>query len=71
MFQLFTLISHSIQHSKSFIIPYSDELYDGDTRHKTYWETLFDNIKVPFVITPHYGEMSRILDIESQLIENQ
>ena len=32
---------------------------------------LFDNIKVPFVITPHYGEMSRILDIDSKLIENQ
>lgn len=45
LFQLCTLISHSIQHSKSFIIPYSDELYDGDTRYNTYWETLFDNIK--------------------------
>ena len=43
--QLFTLISHSIQYSKSFIIPYSEELYDGDNIHKTYWETLFDNIK--------------------------
>jgi len=45
LFQLFTLISHSIQYSKSFIIPYSAELYDGDNIHKTYWETLFDNIK--------------------------
>jgi len=45
LYQLFTLISHSIQYSKSFIIPYSEELYDGDDIHKTYWETLFDNIK--------------------------
>ena len=45
LYQLFTLISHSIQYSKSFIIPYSKELYDGDNIHKTYWETLFDNIK--------------------------
>jgi len=58
LFQLFTLISHSIQHSKSFIIPYSDELYDGDTRHKTYWETLFDNIK------PYTSGNGKFKDIE-------
>jgi hypothetical protein len=34
-----------MQHGKSFIIPYSKELYDGDNVNKTYWETLFDNIK--------------------------
>jgi len=45
LYQLFTLISHSIQYSKSFIIPYSEELHYGDNIHKTYWETLFDNIK--------------------------
>ena len=32
---------------------------------------LLDNIQVPFVITPHYGEMSRLLDIDSKIIINQ
>jgi len=32
---------------------------------------LFDKIKVPYVITPHYGEMSRILDIGSETIKNK
>jgi hypothetical protein len=45
LFQLCTLISHSIQYSKSFIIPYSDELYEGDTIYKTYWDTFLSNIK--------------------------
>ena len=32
---------------------------------------LLNRIKVPSVITPHYGELSRILDVDSQIIENQ
>ena len=31
---------------------------------------LFNKIKVPYVITPHYGEMSRILDIDSQILKD-
>lgn len=58
MFQLCALISHSIQHGKSFIIPYSEELYDSDTRHKTYWETLFDNIK------PYTSGNGKFKDVE-------
>ena len=32
---------------------------------------LFSDIKAPFVITPHYGELSRILDVDIQIINNQ
>jgi hypothetical protein len=58
LFQLCTLISHSIQHSKSFIVPYSEELYDDDITYKTYWETLFDNIK------PYTSGNGKFKDIE-------
>jgi len=33
--------------------------------------TLFSDIKAPFVITPHYGELSRILDEDIKIINNQ
>ena len=33
--------------------------------------TLFSDIKAPFVITPHYGELSRILDEDVKIINNQ
>ena len=33
--------------------------------------TLFSDIKAPFVITPHYGELSRILDEDVKIIKNQ
>ena len=58
LFQLCTLISHSIKHSKSFIIPYSDELYDGDIIYKTYWETFLVNIK------PYTSGNGKFADIE-------
>ena len=32
---------------------------------------LFSDIKAPFVITPHYGELSRILDVDIQIINNE
>jgi len=63
LFQLCTLISHSIKHSKSFIIPYSDKLYSDefcneDSINKTYWETLFDNLK------PYTSGNGRFKDID-------
>lgn len=58
LFQLCTLISHSIQYSKSFIVPYSEELYDGDITYKTYWDTLFDNIK------PYTSGNGKFKDVE-------
>ena len=32
---------------------------------------MFSDIKAPFVITPHYGELSRILDEDIKIINNQ
>jgi len=60
LFQLCTLISHSIQYSKSFIIPYSDELYDGDAIYKTYWETLLINIKPYTSGNGKFGDIAHI-----------
>jgi hypothetical protein len=65
LFQLCTIIAHSIQHGKSFIIPYSDELYDGDTINKTYWETFLVNIK-PY--TSGNGKFKNIEHINKLLL---
>ena len=32
---------------------------------------IFSDIKAPFVITPHYGELSRILDVNIQMVNNE
>lgn len=45
LFQIFTLISHSIRNSKSFILPYSEYIPGHDTKRTTYWDTFLIHLK--------------------------
>ena len=45
LFQIFTLISHSIRNSKSFIFPYSEYIPGHDTKRTTYWDTFLIHLK--------------------------
>jgi hypothetical protein len=45
LFQIFTLISYSIQNSKSFIFPYSEYIPGNDTKRPSYWDTFLTDLK--------------------------
>ena len=45
LFQIFTLISHSIRNSKSFIFPYSEYIHGHDTKRPTYWNSFLTHLK--------------------------
>jgi NAD(P)H-hydrate epimerase len=64
--QTFNLVEKIIRNCTKPIVIDADGLKVFDKNRQ-----LFNKIKVPFVITPHYGEMSRILDVDSQFIKNK
>ena len=45
LFQIFTLIAHSIRNSKSFIFPYSEYITGHDTQRPTYWNSFLTHLK--------------------------
>jgi hypothetical protein len=58
MFQIYTLIAHSLRNGKPFIFP---DCIDGP-RQKTYWDTLFRNLR-PFVVAPNFSIVHYVEDV--------